>query len=104
MTWEYRVSLHRVVDGDTYDLAVDLGFYLQAILRFRLRGADCPEPRSPGGPAATAFAAAWFAERQGRLYARTYKTDSFGRWLADLYTSTTEDDLAGALREAGHAS
>lgn len=42
--------LRHVVDGDTVDLAVDLGFRAWVHLRFRLEGIDTPEMKGPTKP------------------------------------------------------
>lgn len=42
-----RAELIHVVDGDTVDLRVDLGFRVFAELRFRLIGIDTPELTGP---------------------------------------------------------
>ena len=41
--YQYKAKLVRCVDGDTADLAIDLGFYLTAKVRCRLIGVDTPE-------------------------------------------------------------
>lgn len=110
--WDYSVvQVIRVVDGDTYDLTLekemDFGFYLREKKRwshrFRLLGVDTPERGEPGFAAATAFAEAWLAGAigAGMLRAQTYKTDSFGRWLVDLYRIDTGSTLTRALIDAG---
>lgn len=107
-SFDYSVSVLRVIDGDTVDLLVDLGFRLQATLRFRLLGVDTPERDEPGWSDASLFTATWLKERAGTLRARTYKADSFGRWLADVYAEASPtrsaDYLNDALLRTGHAS
>lgn len=41
--WTYRAELDRVVDGDTLDLRVDLGFKAYKKIRVRLLGVDTAE-------------------------------------------------------------
>lgn len=45
--WHYRATMVRVVDGDTFDAEVQLGFYTYRLERFRLLGSsegiDAPE-------------------------------------------------------------
>ena len=41
--WEYKGKVVRVVDGDTFDIVVDLGFNIYHQIRVRLRGVDTPE-------------------------------------------------------------
>lgn len=105
-TYDYRViEVVRIVDGDTYDLTIALGFHLTAALRFRLAGVNTPEVYGPNATAAGAeaseFVRAWLEGR--RLRARTYKAGAFGRWLADVYDADTLEDLGRALLEAGLA-
>jgi micrococcal nuclease len=101
----YRVAnVVRVVDGDTYDLALDVGFRVLMTLRIRLLGYDCPESRKGSAfergaaSSAKAEAAAWFASVDlapagGVLWVRTEKDpDDFGRWLGEVWM---EDDRGG---------
>jgi micrococcal nuclease len=43
----YRIKdIHKVVDGDTIDAAIDLGFDISLTKRIRLAGIDTPESRT----------------------------------------------------------
>ena len=43
----YRIkAVHKVVDGDTIDAAIDLGFDISLTKRIRLAGVDTPESRT----------------------------------------------------------
>ena len=44
--YEYRCSIDRVVDGDTVDVTIDLGFKIFHKARVRLYGIDTPESRT----------------------------------------------------------
>ena len=44
--YEYDVTMRRVVDGDTVDLTIDLGFSVLIRERVRLAGIDTPESRT----------------------------------------------------------
>ena len=44
--YEYNVEIMRVVDGDTVDVMVDLGFSVFTPQRVRLAGIDTPESRT----------------------------------------------------------
>ena len=44
--YEYRVSIDRVVDGDTVDCWIDLGYNLQIHKRIRFAGVSAPETRT----------------------------------------------------------
>jgi len=84
-TYKYRASLIRVIDGDTYVMRVDLGFFVEAKLHIRLRGIDLPERYTVEGKEATALATK-FLESATQLVVETYKDQqTFGRWVADVY-------------------
>ena len=45
--YTYRVrKVHKVVDGDTIDVDIDLGFNVSFYQRVRLAGIDTPESRT----------------------------------------------------------
>ena len=90
MIYIYKASLIRVVDGDTVDLIIDLGFDTSRKERFRLYGIDAPELRTEAGKAAKT----WLREALQPLdaiYVQTIqlstkaKRDKYGRFLAVLY-------------------
>lgn len=88
----YRARCTKVVDGDTVDLVVDVGFRTTVSGRFRLLGIDTPELNSKD-PAERALAvkakdqvAAWLKPSQNAsewpVNVVTRKDpDNFGRWL-----------------------
>lgn len=43
MSYEYKAIVENVVDGDTIDVAIDLGFKIQTRQRVRLARIDTPE-------------------------------------------------------------
>ena len=44
--YEYRAQLIKVIDGDTIDAKIDLGFGISIEKRVRLVGIDAPEVRT----------------------------------------------------------
>ena len=85
--YEYKVKqVTRVVDGDTVDVIIDLGFGLFKKERVRVAGVDTPEKRTRCdrekklGYDATHFAEAWFAEG-GDITVKTSKDGKYGRML-----------------------
>ena len=44
--YEYKAIIRRVVDGDTVDITLDLGFDILYNNRIRLHGIDAPESRT----------------------------------------------------------
>ena len=111
--YEYRASVAGVVDGDTYDLKIDLGLRVHTVTRVRLYGVDTPETygvragsaEHRRGQAATAFVRAWFERYGPELIVRTFKdrTGKFGRWLVEIEDLGRELRLSEALLKAGHA-
>jgi micrococcal nuclease len=89
--YDYRASLRRVVDGDTFDLDIDLGFEVRAVTRVRLLGVNTPEVVGAmrlQGQAATAFVQRWFDARAGQMLLRSYKAklkEKYGRWLVEVW-------------------
>ncbi len=121
--YEYEGTLVRVVDGDTVILNlkrnivldVDFGFYVKdkvsivktAEVSFRLKGIDTPE--IVGVDKAAGLDAK--ARLQELLENRTlkvvsYKTDKYGRWLAEIFIqdrSGVEKSVNRLMVESGHA-
>ena len=103
--YEYKAIVTNVVDGDTIDAEVDLGFHLNATLRFRLLGVDCPERGQEGYAAAKEFVEQ--AVLGQHVTVKTKKGDSFGRWLCVVqYDAEGEfpKDLQAELIKAGLAT
>ena len=44
--YEYKAKVHRIIDGDTVDVTIDLGFEMTTKQRIRLYGIDTPETRT----------------------------------------------------------
>jgi len=82
----YYVKVVKVVDGDTLDLALDVGFGITVTHRFRLLGVDAPEVRGPSKDDGLASKKA-LGElvAVGILSATVYKTDKYGRYLVELF-------------------
>jgi len=93
----YRAELARVVDGDTVDLKIDLGFYMTANIRIRLEGVDTPEIRGPEkeeGKISKAFVEKKLSQARS-IFVETMKTGKYGRWLGVIwfYEGTEETAL-----------
>jgi micrococcal nuclease len=108
----YRARCLRVVDGDTADLLVDLGFRMTTIQRFRLLGIDTPEMNAKDtyererAVAATQALTSMLSSGTGGdwpLLVRTQKADSFGRWLAEIWVEGAGVNVNAKLLEGGYA-
>ena len=108
--YRYRATLRRVIDGDTVDCDVDLGFRIQTRRRFRLLGINAPEKRRPTYDAG--IAAKQHLESLLELYGlaevRTHKdrTGKYGRFLATLIGVDSSEliDLNRRMIDDGHAA
>jgi len=81
--YEYEATVFHVVDGDTVDMVVDLGFYIEAKIRFRLKGIDTPE-RGQEGFAEAAEALTGYMSAIP-LHVVSEKTGKYGRWLGTIF-------------------
>ena len=82
-SYEYRMTIERWVDGDTFDATVDLGFYTHQRLRFRLLGVDTPERGQPNFDAARELCEEFYPVGSS-FVARSAKAGKYGRWLVAL--------------------
>jgi micrococcal nuclease len=90
----YKTKLIKVVDGDTMDLSIDLGFRIVHNIRVRLLDIDTPEVRGvqkPFGLAAKEAAEMWFNDADRPFFVETKKTGKYGRWLARIFYRENED-------------
>lgn len=107
----YKADLVRVIDGDTIDVTIDLGFSISMLARVRLKGVDTPEifgPNAgPAGKQAQAFVTVWCSACTGLLLqSLKWEREKYGRVLGDFFRvrsdgTTDPISLAQALREAG---
>jgi micrococcal nuclease len=91
----YRARCTKVVDGDTIDVVVDLGFHLTATMRIRLWGINTAEMKDKD-PAmrkqaqeAKEFVLLRVPPNFGEVWPLRIETlkdpDNFGRWLAKVW-------------------
>ena len=109
--YEYKVKITRVVDGDTVDAEVDLGFDTFIKDRIRLMGLDTPESRTRNkkekalGVAAKAYLKELLKENKGDIILRTSKEGKgkFGRILGTLLIYDGKTNVNQMLIDEGHA-
>ena len=94
--YEYKATVDRVVDGDTVDFIVDLGFSVKIKIRTRLAGVDTPERGQKDFLLATQKcrellnkATASFPY-EGMIVIKTEKTGKYGRWIVHIQGVTDE--------------
>ena len=110
--FEYYVKkVTRVVDGDTIDVDIDLGFDISFSSRVRLAGIDTPESRTTDkaekalGLEAKAYVKSQIDSAKS-VVIKTEKMDSsekYGRILGWVYLDGSDKSLNEKMIEVGHA-
>ena len=111
----YRAKLDRVVDGDTVDALIDVGFDIWFKKRIRFKGVDTWESRTRNleekkkGLAAKARTKELLekvSSKSGYFRIKSYGTGKYGRVLADIFIQDKEGKtifINETLMEEGHA-
>ncbi len=87
--YEYEIKVLRVVDGDTVDAQIDLGFKVHHNIRVRLYGINAPESRTRDleekvrGKAATARLQE-LLDTADRIILKSHGVGKFGRCLGEI--------------------
>ena len=116
--WNYKISsVDRIVDGDTIDITINLGFDLSIKQRVRVAGVDTPEKRTsdhvveiPLGIDATNWLTQklnYALDNKQDLFVRTQlgsgATGKYGRLLGWLYVGEETKSLNELMIEDGYA-
>jgi len=102
--YTYEAELVEVVDGDTFDFRVDLGFDITKKLRVRLLGVDTAEIHGvkeeseefKRGKRHMEFASEKLSAAD-EIFLKTHKTGKYGRYLAEV--KIDDEDLTNLLKE-----
>ena len=107
MDWTYDAKVLKVVDGDTVDLELDLGFKILHRARTRLFGINTPEisskdeAESKAGILAREFLKGLCEGKPCTVVTQKDKGDKYGRYLVTLKLG--ELDVNAELIRLGHA-
>ena len=109
--YEYKASLDRVVDGDTIDVVVDIGFYTKIKERLRLAGIDAPEVYGAKknskeylkGVEAKEYVEKRLQENNDEMIIKTDKVGKYRRWVALIFLEDSKKTLNQELVEQGLA-
>ena len=114
--WNYRATVTRVIDGDTFDCEIDLGFDLTIKQRVRVAGVDTPEKRTRDleekklGLDATLWLEDKLEEGANAGYDLTVRTEldkgatgKYGRLLGWLYVGDAVVSLNEQMIAEGYA-
>ena len=108
--YEYKATIRRVVDGDTVDVTLDLGFNIMFNSRIRLLGIDTPESRTRDLEEKKRGLAAKDRVKElcpvgSSVILKTTKDGrgKFGRILGEIFVSGVVQSINQLLVEEGHA-
>ena len=117
--FEYKVEITRVIDGDTVDGMIDLGFSVHRKIRIRLYGINTPESRTRDleekerGLKAKDRLVEILEANNNKVDLKSHGVGKFGRCLGELfYLKHNESDyhsefvkisINNQLVEEGHA-
>lgn len=95
--YEYKAQVIRVIDGDTFELNVDMGFHCHIHIRARMLDTDTPECRTKDpiekelGLMCADIARHLYSNQEVIIKSEREEADinndSFGRWLVHLRTN-----------------
>jgi len=108
--YEYNATVLRVVDGDTCDAMIDLGFNTWVKKRIRFMGVDTWECRTRDleekkkGLEAKAFVKDLLENSdEGKFSVKSHGVGKYGRVLGELFVKGHEKSVNELLKENGHA-
>ena len=110
--YEYKAKLKRVVDGDTMDLIIDMGFKITTEQRVRLKGIDTPETwrrkkdseEYKQGMISKEYVIKRLEENNNVMIARTDKYPGmYGRYIVDIILADSDISLNDELLQKGLA-
>lgn len=107
--YEYKATIHRIIDGDTVDVTIDLGFEMTTKQRIRLYGINTPETRTRDleekkrGKASKARLLELINSGDRQIILQTLKRGKYGRILGKLLHPETRENYNRTLLKEGHA-
>jgi len=110
--YEYKAKLKRVVDGDTMDLIIDMGFKITTEQRIRLKGINTPETwhrakdsdEYKAGMKSKEYVVRRLNENNNEFRIRTNKNPGvYGRFIADIILADSDLTLNDELLQKGLA-
>lgn len=110
--YKYKAKVTRVVDGDTMDVTIDLGFKITTHQRIRLKGINTPETYSVKkgseeyikGMASKQFVIDRIKKNKDEVIVETNKdTGKYGRYIGDIWLADNNISLNVELVENGLA-
>ena len=110
MDYIYKIRVTRVIDGDTVDADIDLGFDMTLSKRIRLHGIDTPETRTRDldekalGIKAKERLIEIIESSDYELYLQSMDKGKYGRCVGVLFERDFDDEsINDMLLNEGHA-
>jgi len=107
--FQYEAEVIRVVDGDTIDAKISLGFDVYVKKRIRFQGFNAPESRTRNleekkrGLAAKDRVIEILKENDNKFLLKSHGVGKYGRCLGEIFVETLGDDsLQKTLINEGH--
>ena len=107
--FDYNAKVKRIVDGDTLDAYIDLGFDVWVTKRIRFMGIDTPESRTSDlvekryGKGAKHRLVEMLEGNDNKFIVRSHGTGKFGRVLGELFIPEFECSVNEQMISEGHA-
>lgn len=86
--WTYQANVLKVIDGDTIDVAIDLGFSIHFKTRMRMLGVDTAEKITAYGKVTKSILVTALEGKMVRV--EVSKPDKYGRYLCKVWLNSDE--------------
>jgi micrococcal nuclease len=106
--YSYKATVIRVIDGDTIEVMIDLGFNTWSSKTIRLNGINAPESRTRDvdtkkkGLASKDRLIEILQNNGNKLNIISRGIDKYGRCLADIFVDQFEESVQDILIKEGH--
>ncbi len=98
----YPATVIRIIDGDTIEMDIDLGFRVRMKTSVRVSGINAPEMPTAEGQAARLFLAQYIpVNTRGVL--TSHSLDKYGRVLGDFLPDGSQHTIGDVMVSSGHA-
>jgi micrococcal nuclease len=102
--YTYSAKVVRVVDGDTVDLNIDLGFHITVTKRIRLSLINAPETSTDLGKRSKEFLSKTLPEGTTvTIKTQLDKDDKYGRLLGEIFTPDQISSINKLMIDSGYA-
>lgn len=102
--YTYKGTIKRIIDADTMDAEIDVGFNIKVNVRIRIKGYDAPESFRPSCDTEKEHAIKATEKAKelliGELIFKTYKEGVYNRYIADIIING-DINYANQMQELG---